>query len=190
MEYWIYKYLVLTALGLSLGSMPAPAQVQKERKITKSFPVSQVTTLSIYNKYGKVHINTNSPSEIKVEVTIVAQASSAEKAQSLAESIEIQITGGTNIILKSEGGPTSRFGIPMNNSRKTDYEINYLVSMPKTVALTLKNSFGDVYLADHQSKLNLNVGYGSLKTARISGLEDKYIKVSFGSAVHRLYSAG
>jgi hypothetical protein len=67
-----------------------------------------------------------------------------------------------------------------NHNGKKGFEINYTVNMPKGNPLKLKNSFGDVYLANLDGKADLNVSYGSLKAENLTHAES-FVKVAFGS---------
>lgn len=148
--------------------------VEKSRKISRVFKVGANDKLDIENKFGKVHVNTWDKNEIAVEVTMLARANNDENAQKLLDKMDVKIAqSGEVIAFKTELESS-------NNQGKQRFEINYTVSMPKGNPLRIKNSFGDAYLADYTGTADLNVGYGSLKTAHLSG-NGNTVKVSFGS---------
>jgi len=149
-------------------------EVEKSRKISKVFKVGTNDKLDIENKFGKVHINTWDKNEISVEVTMIARANNEENAQKLLDKMDVKISqSGEVIAFKTE--------LESNHYKgKQGFEINYTVSMPKGNPLRIKNSFGDAYLADYTGTADLSVGYGSLKTAHLSG-NGNNVKVSFGS---------
>lgn len=157
-----------------------PAEdAEKVKRLNRSFKVNSSDQLSIDNRYGKVHINTWDKNEMTVNVVVIARASSQERAQEILDMIDVeedrsdnQISFRTRINSKSHNN--------WNNwGKKSGYEINYTVSMPRRNPLQVKNMYGDVFLADFSGKADLNVRYGSLKTERLNG--DSNVQVAYGS---------
>lgn len=164
----------------------AAQQIRHERKITENFTTNASSTFAIYNKYGKVHINTHSGKEINVVVTVVGKGSTAEQAKNIAEGFPVNISRGNNIIFKSDEKPNfvmKPIGEDIKvNLKKSDYEINYEVNLPHTVPLILYHSFGEAYLGAYTGNLTIQMSYGPLKTDKLTGNDFKNIEVKFGSA--------
>jgi hypothetical protein len=151
------------------------AEAEKTKTFTKTYKVRGTDKLDIINKFGKVHVNTWAKNEIAVEVVMIARADNDEKAQRLLDRINIResVSPGT-IALRTE------FETEGNVKGRSGFEINYTVSMPKDNPLLVKNSFGDVYVAEINGPVNLDVKYGSLKTGRLNNVQNQ-VKVAFGS---------
>ncbi len=150
---------------------------ERRKKMSRSFKVNGSDVLSITNQFGKVHINTWDKGEINVEVTMIGRANTSERAQEILDLINVLISEENNLIaFKTEIGKTHS----NNHNGKKGFEINYTVTMPKNNPLRLKNSFGDVYIANLNGRPELNVSYGSLKAEHLTHSES-FVKVSFGS---------
>lgn len=172
------KLFFLSAMLVLLLAGHTFAQSTKEKKISKRYAVSNGDKLAIDNKYGKIHINTWDKNEVTVDVVITVKAKNDDKAQDLLDRINIrEQAGGHTISFETEIGSNK-----VVNTTNTHMQIDYTVNAPKRNALAITNKFGDVYLADQDGALDMTVGYGALKTEKLSG-NDKYIKVSFGSAL-------
>jgi hypothetical protein len=148
--------------------------IEKERKISKSYNVNSATTLSLNNKYGKIEVQGGQSAQIQVEISILSYAISEQRAQELVNNVKINIQEGNNISFTTEENY-----IMMKSSK---LKVNYLVKMPKTVPLNIQNKFGDVVITEHQANLNVDVGYGTLDIGKASGSSTKNIKVAYGKA--------
>jgi hypothetical protein len=174
-------YKITLVLCLFSGLVYAKrGEVNKDKKITKTFEVTASTKLNIENQYGEVHVNTWDKKEIVIEIEINAVAKTDARAQELLDRITISdIRTGENIFMKTNI-KSSNSSISINGG-KEQFEIDYTINMPENNPLNVSNKFGGVYLADFSGSLNLNVAYGSLQAENIKG-GDKMIKISFGSA--------
>lgn len=176
--------LLAQAMSLEARNFTAPDpmafagafDVEKRKYIDKTIKVSRADMLSIENKFGKVHINTWDKNEMHIRVDIIARGSSEGKAQEILDNIKVMESREGNVV-------SFRTNIePMRISGKNTkgYEVNYTISMPEDNPLTVKNSFGDVYVAALKGKADLNVKYGSLKSDRL-GNTGNTIKLAYGS---------
>ncbi len=137
---------------------------EKRKTINKAYKVSSSDMLNIENKFGRVHVNTWNKNEIQVKVEIIARAGTDQRAQDILDNIRVvDAREGQTISLRTQLEPMKISG----NNQKS-FEINYTVSMPDNNPLTIKNSFGDVYLPAFKGKTNISVKYGTLKTDRLS----------------------
>lgn len=179
MKKWTFKTLILF---LVLNTATTFAQVEKTKKISKSYTVGNATALNIDNKYGKVHINTHTGNTIKVDVTMVGRSSSDELAQGILNNLKVDVIEGNEISFRSGIISSIRSSRRWKRKGNRSFEINYLVSIPQSLKLKVKNKFGDVFLGDYTGELDLYVAYGSIKAGKITNAEDKKIKIAFGSA--------
>ncbi|GAA4433399.1 hypothetical protein GCM10023188_22780 [Pontibacter saemangeumensis] len=154
----------------------AAYDVEKRKTIDKTFKVSRADMLNIENKFGKVHINTWAKNEMHVKVDIIARAGSESKAQEVLDNIKVaESREGNTIAFRTIIEPMRISG---NNSK--GFEVNYTISMPEENPLTVKNSFGDVYVAALKGKADINVKYGSFKSDRL-GNAGNNVKIAYGS---------
>lgn len=153
--------------------------VSQKRVVSFRSNTADVQKLSITNKYGRVHINTSDRNDISVEAEIIAHASTEAKAKSLLQGVDVQQYSKDKVMY------LNTIITKQNTNRRNEYsgmEINYTVTIPKTLSVQVNNSFGDVYLATFTGSSDVNVSYGSVKLDQLLG-NDNRLKVSFGSAV-------
>src|SRR5437763_1621081 len=68
------------------------------KKISKSYDVNKDATLSVKNKFGKVHCENWDKNTISIDVTITVTASNQEKANKYFDKIRIDITGSNSLV--------------------------------------------------------------------------------------------
>lgn len=179
MKKWTFNALLLF---LILNTVGGYAQVEKTKKISKSYSVNANTALNIDNKFGKVHINTNSGNTIKVDVTMVGRAAKDARAQNILDQLQVEVVEGNEISFRSSIISSIHSTRRWKKNDARAFEINYLISMPKNVKLKVRNKYGDVFLGDFSGELDLYVAHGNFKASKMINPQDKVIKVAFGTA--------
>lgn len=147
---------------------------EKRKTFEKTYKVNSADILNIDNRYGRVHVNTWNKNEIKVKVDMIARAGSDNKATDMLSRMKVEESkDGNTIFLRTMYEP-SRVSGPSSS------EINYTIYMPEANAITLKNKYGDVYLAALKGKVDVDVKYGNLKCDRLSNANNT-LKLAYGS---------
>lgn len=158
---------------------------EKRRTIDKTYKVTRADLLNIENEFGKVHINTWDKNEMHVKVEIIARAGSESKAQEVLNNIKVTESREGNTIAFRTNIPPMRIS---GNSNK-GFEVNYTISMPEGNPLTVKNTFGDVYLATLKGKANINVKHGSFRCDRL-GNTSNIVKLTYASGACTFINGG
>ena len=154
---------------------PAAYDTEKRKTFDKTFKVNRSDALSIENKFGRVHVNTWNRNEIQVRVEVITRAGTDRAAQDLLNKINIADSrSGNTILVKTE------FAAMRNYGGNRSFEINYTINMPEENALSVKHSFGDVYLAALKGKVNVNLEHGALKSERLGNAANS-VKITYGS---------
>jgi len=158
---------------------------EKRRTIDKTFKVSRADMLNIENKFGKVHINTWDKNEIQVKVNIIARASTDGKAQEILDKIKVtQVREGNTISFRTSIEP-----MRVSGHNNKGFEVNYTISMPEENPLTVKNTFGDVYIAALSGKANINVKHGSFRGEGLSNASNT-LKLAYASGSCNFINGG
>lgn len=184
MKKLVYSLIaVLVLAGLQVETLAnAGLDYEKSKKISKSYDVESNVKLAIRNSFGKVHINTWDKKSITVDIEIIARMHNESRAQNLLDQIEVDITeSSTTISFETKLGN-------LKNRDREEFEINYMVNMPKKNPLRLKNSFGSNYLGDLSGDNEINISYGDLRFENLTGTSD--IKVSFSDGTIRTIKKG
>ncbi len=149
---------------------------EKRKTIDKTFKVSSADGLKIDNQWGKVHVNTWDKKEMRVKVDVIARASTDDRAQAILNSVNIQESReGNAYVFRTQKEPMN-----ISGKHSKSLEINYTIYMPAENAISIKNQFGDVYLASMKGKAEIDVKYGALKCDRLTN-QGNTIKLTYGS---------
>jgi len=173
--------LLLACLLTSVQVRAEGPDVEKKKTYTKSYTVSNSDNVSFTNHFGELQINTWDKNEVKVTVTITAEAGTDEKAQAILDHISIEDgKGNDGVYFKTN------FERQKEPKWKGDekYHIDYVVYMPARNPLTAKNDFGPIKIGDYSGEVSLESQYGSLTTGKLSNVkkvEIEYGKGSIGS---------
>ena len=156
--------------------------VEKKKTISKSYPVTASDKLSIENSFGDVLINTWDKNEIKVDIEIVAEASTDEKAQNILDEIEVQENRSGNLIsFKTDVGEIhGKNNKGRNKENNRTFHIDYTIYMPAVNPLEIENSFGKTKVPDMKGEVNLTSKFGGLTTGKLDNVDE--IDVEFGEA--------
>ncbi|HEX8505687.1 MAG TPA: hypothetical protein VF630_09985 [Hymenobacter sp.] len=145
-------------------------QVEQRRRLSRSYAVPKAgRPFSLDTRYGRVQINSWNKQEIKVEAELVARSETDAGARQVLDALGVQWleydarTGGVAV--------STQFGVALRGrAGGCRYEVNYTVWLPRTTALRVHNSFGEVNIVGNLSgNTELAVEYGALRTGRLEG---------------------
>lgn len=156
--------------------------VEKRKTIIKIFDVSNRDNLLIDNQFGQVNVALWDKSEIRVQITITANASSDSKTQDYIDGVDIEEKreGDQISLITHLQGINSGWG-NKKNGENNYIHINYEVSMPKTNALTVRNKFGNTNIPTFQAPLTVLAKFGNFSAIDLTGRQND-IDVSYGNA--------
>ncbi|MEL6591438.1 MAG: hypothetical protein AAFQ68_15215 [Bacteroidota bacterium] len=145
--------------------------------IKKSLQLSPDQTLSIFNRYGDVNINSWSEDYTKVVVTIYAHSSDPNTARERLDEVEIlERKSSTGVVLETE-----ILSKTFTLLRQQGVEVTYEISLPDAIPLDIENRFGDVYLDARSGNVKIDVKNGNVVAKGLEG-DDNRIKLQFGQA--------
>ncbi len=171
-----YSIMVLLALacsfqkGFANRNTIAPGK-EFTKSIVKEFDISRDGTVGITNKYGSIDVRTWDASQVKIDVTIEADARSEEAANEIFNRIAIKFDNSPSVVraiteIETTTGWKSWFNWGSDGDQ---FEINYVVHLPATVVLELDNKYGDIYVGDMQNRASVVLKYGDMKLGNIGG---------------------
>lgn len=172
--------LLLSSLALTIPALAGnDPLVEKKKTYSKSYPLTGSDKVSLRNQFGEMKINTWDKNEVKVDVTIVAEAGTDERAQRLLDAIQIEDSkdGGT-VFFKTKIGNNNSGN--RGKGEKQSFNIDYVVYLPSGNKLDARNEFGPMTIGDYKGKVYLESKFGSLTTGNLTG--DADVNVEFGKA--------
>jgi hypothetical protein len=171
---------------LTLGQVLADGNeciTEKKKTITKIYTVSSKDNLLIDNQFGSVKVNLWNKNEIRVEIIIKADSPSDERAQKRLDAISIEEkNNGDQISLKTTIEDEGYSGWFKSSNGNNTIQIDYVVSMPKNIPLSVKNRFGNTDIPTFNAPLTIKTSYGNFTANDLMGNKTD-IDVNFGKAI-------
>jgi hypothetical protein len=167
-QYKIFLYLLLIPL-ISAGSTSINSiKTSKEKNIKKSFNVSSNATLKVDNSFGNVNIITWDENRVEFDITIKVSGNDDDKVEERLEGIDIEFSSSSNLvsaITKIEKNKNSwwNWGKKMN----LKMEIDYVIKMPMTGNVDLRNKFGAINLDKLKGSSKIRCDHGKITTKEL-----------------------
>lgn len=169
--------------------------VEKKKTLSYSYDLAPSDKISIDNQFGDVKMKIWNSERIRVEIVITANAPSDLKAEEFLKLAYVEATKSLGLVSFKTNLNThsSTYKNNINWSDKVgdknQLRVDYLVYLPNNHELTLENSFGDIYLPELISVVNLNQNYGTLFAEKITNQNSK-ININFGKAFIKSMNGG
>jgi len=183
-----YRTLAGTFLIILMAAGVTAAEIT--RSFTKSWPVSQVETLEVINKFGDVKVMNSTGSQITLDVKVTV-ASDGTQARKILKSISVNFSGPGSKV-------TAETIMDTEFKSNIKFSIDYTVQIPESKNLIINNKFGNVIVPGLTGKGTFHIGYGNFSggqllspgpdglqltlqygKADIESIRDAVIKVSF-----------
>ena len=195
MKKILYNLLATCFLAVGFAFIVQAKEVGKEKiyfggprqefsKIVyKEFNISQYGTTQLSNKYGKIDVHTWDGEQVKIKVSIIANAGSQADAEKIFNRIRIDFYNDANFVkavtnISEQNSGWSNWG--WNSNRNADYTINYEVYYPRGNFLDLSNRYGDSYIGTTNGAVKANIKYGNIRTEDINNNMD--LNLEYGDA--------
>jgi hypothetical protein len=175
--YSISLLIATLASGTSALAGNDP-MVEKKKTYSKSYSVNSSDKISLNSQFGEMRINAWDKNEVKVDVTITAEAGTDERAQQILNSINIEDgKSGSGVYFKTKMDNKNQ---QRGKGEKQSFQIDYVVYLPAGNPLDARNEFGSMFIGDHKGKASLESKFGQLTTGRLSNAD---VSVEFGKVI-------
>ncbi|MDZ4708266.1 MAG: hypothetical protein SH818_07670 [Saprospiraceae bacterium] len=175
-----YNILFLLLL-LPLGAVSTPTNSKTDsdgdftKNYHKEYDVPKDATVELINKYGYTKVHAWDKRIVTIDVNIIANTSSKERAEEIFDKIDINFTTTSNYI-KAETviNSTSKNWWDIKNwignwNNNSSYKINYDVYMPTDQFLKLTHKYGDAFVDRLERDAVVKVSYGHLRMDGLAG---------------------
>lgn len=182
----LYSVLLVALPLLSRAEDPWTDMVERRKTIIKSYDVSVSDMLTVDNQYGQVSVGLWDKPEIRVEIAVVAGASTEARANEFLNAVEIEDKrSGNQITVKTNFGQSSLSNWNFNGWRKSSdrnyVKINYTVTMPRRNALSIRNKFGNTSIPTFHAPLTVHSRYGNFSADDLTN-SDTDLNIAYGKA--------
>ncbi|HEY4062876.1 MAG TPA: hypothetical protein VGM30_13300 [Puia sp.] len=175
----ISLFLVLSAPAFSKNGKD-DEEIKRQRVINKHYDVTADDKLEIENQFGNVVVSTWDKNEITVDIEIVANAPTDERAKQIMDEIDVKDYNSSHIIsFKTKVGEIHN-GKGNHNESERSFYIDYVIHMPSANRLQIENSFGKIEVPAFKGLVTLTSKFGSLNAGKLENVDA--IDVEFGKA--------
>jgi len=174
--------ILLFASALIFTGTLVAQQVTKE--FHKEFTANENTTLDLNNRYGKVVVETWDQNRVIIDVKVVVELPSRDRAEKLITYIDVMFSEGDNLI-SAKTVIDDKFNFSGWGGGSKRFSIDYNVKMPARANLTLSNRYGNTELDELNGLVKLNIKYGNLIAENLTRGNVKplsYLNLAYGKA--------
>ncbi|MBN2635635.1 MAG: hypothetical protein JXR61_05150 [Prolixibacteraceae bacterium] len=166
--------LVIIALFTTSGIVSA---IEKTKEYNEKWPISEVSSLDISNKFGEVKVANEGGSEVTINVLITVEAGNESAAEKLLDQINVAFT---------KSGTTIKAVTNIDNGFKSqrEFSIDYIINVPENKNLRITNKYGNTFVNKLHANGNFDISYGSFSANELLTPENGTMKLdlAYGNA--------
>jgi len=145
----------------------------KQKKVSKTFNVSDNDLLKIDNSYGNIDISTWDKNTVSIEVLIKTNGDDEDKVRQKLEDIHIEFDQSSGMLSAithfSKKQDRSWWEMLFSDSNNVNMEVNYIIKAPVTNSVDLSNDYGNIYLDKLKGNSKISCDYGSIDIGELHG---------------------
>ncbi len=173
------KKILAYSLVMIIGFAGFGQEFSLEENYDRTFEIGEKATVDINNKYGEVIINTWYKDSVRILVTVSAKGKTRDAINKEIRRVDVDIRQVGSIISAVTEFDQERgrgfFGELLD--QVSDYSqnviggkkitVDYEVWLPMELEINIENKFGDVYLADLNGPVSIDLSHGDLRANQI-----------------------
>lgn len=181
---------------LCITSVLSAQNFKENKRLTRTYRLNSQQIVEINNKYGKVEVVNWEKDSVKFVISFEMKAKTQEKLKKLENILNFNFAVSdyyvrATTIIGSSGGDLKTEIDNISNAFMTigaEATIDYIVYMPAENRFKIKNSFGDIYLGNVQSNIDIDLAHGDLRIGKLSAFST--ISIKFGKAFIQSFNEG
>ena len=171
-----FKLLTLSIIALFMAGNIASAE-EKTKEYNERWPVAEINSLEINNRFGEVKVVNEGGSEVTIDVEITVEAGNESAADKLLEMIEVTF---------SKSGSTLKAETSIDNGFKSQkkFSIDYKINIPPDKNLKISNQYGNTLVNKLNANGSFDIKYGSFSANDLQKPETGTMKLNlaYGNA--------
>ena len=187
-----YKSFTLSLLAVLLMYAAHCQTFEKSLDISKAFPMKNMTTIQVENKYGNINIVPWEKDSVKFDIHLEVTSSKMDRLDKSFKSIDFDFTANdyfisARTVFKNQKNKWIAEITDMATSlfNSSNAQIDYTVYLPKNAEISIDNKFGNVYTTNLDGKITFNISNGDMRANDLTG--DVRIDLEFGDFnVHQI----
>ncbi len=164
------KFLIITLITFFMTSNLVKAE-EKTKEFHETWPVSEIKSLNISNRFGEVKVVNEGGSDITIDVVVTVDAATENATDKLLDLIDVTFSQNGSIV-KAE--TTIDNGFKSQNKFSIDYTIN----VPPDKNLSISNKYGNTIINKLNANGNFNIDYGNFSANNLQTPENGSMKLN------------
>lgn len=165
--YRIVLLIVMLPL-FSVASVKHDGKYTKKKTINKTFSVNKNATLKVNSGYGNIDIITWDRNETVFEITITTSGNDEEKVEERLNEITVDFDASASLVsAETEFNRKSSSWWSWGKKHKVNVDIHYLIKIPITNNVDLKNDYGSINLDKLEGAAKIRCDYGKVTTKEL-----------------------
>lgn len=133
---------------------------EKTKEYHESWPVNQVSTLQISNKFGEIKINNDGGSEVTIDVKVTVEAANEKRTNELLGLIDVKFQkSGSTVSAETE--------IESDFKSQKKFSIDYTINIPSDKNLVIENKYGNTIVNKLTGNGDFDIKYGNLTASEL-----------------------
>ncbi|MCV9926784.1 hypothetical protein OIU83_03945 [Flavobacterium sp. LS1R49] len=161
-----YNFLILLLVIPFLGFANDDNSISKQKTIKKTYIVNSDAGIDIDNKYGNISVTTWNEDKIDIEVIIKVSGNNENWVNEKLNNINIDINALKSMLTAVTNIGNSSYKSAGSNN---NFEINYILKIPKNGTVKLNNKYGNITTGDLGSTTDIFCKYGKINLGRLNG---------------------
>lgn len=176
MKKFIIQYKLIGIVLLIVGYSAMGQSYEKSRKVTKSFSLSPEMEIQVSNKYGNIEIIPWEKDSVRFEISLKVVANKESKLNSTYDYIDFDFKSSKHyVIANTSFAGNGSFWSDVKDLANTVFtggtktQIDYIIYLPKSNTLRIKNKYGDIFTSDHDGPVDIFLSNGNIKSHSFNG---------------------
>lgn len=145
--------------------------VSKEKIINKSFNVDSNALLQTSNSYGNINVYLWDENKISIQVTIKVSGNNESKVIEKLNSIDIDFDSSSSKVSAVTTFENSNW----KNGNNMNYEINYIIKIPKNGNIALVNKYGNISVEKLNGNSTISCQYGNINLGNFTNKSNNIV---------------
>lgn len=182
----IFKLTLLLLIPLFSFANNEDEAISKEKSITKSFNVDANALLQTSNSYGNINVYLWDENKISIQVTIKVSGNNESNVIEKLNSIDVAFDASSSKVTAATTFENSNW----KNGNNMNYEINYVIKIPKNGNIALVNKYGNITIDKLNGTSSITCQYGNINfgsfTNKTNNITLSYSKDSSIGSIEKL----
>lgn len=180
--------LIGISFALLIPAILMAGDIERSRKVVRSFKADERTSIQVVNKYGNVHMIPWEKDSVRFEIQLTISGTKQPRVDKIFTDIDFDFTSTKYYVIARTEFSNSMNSLwsEINDATAALFvggnkaTINYTVYFPEAAPVRIENKFGNIYTTDHAGKAEIILSNGDLKAHDFKG--ELILEHSFGNA--------